>query len=293
MLTSGDIQFEPTAGSKIFLLSTSMFTMTAGDSAIQAEITEMVAEEMQARIVKEPSNWWRVGEAADLYVKHYNAIKNRRAANAILSPLGLTHESFITNQSSMDSSLVNDLAKELLNFELPSVSAIFAGTDPTGTHIYAIYDNETNCVDNVGFAAIGIGSRHATSQFMFARHAWNSPFADTLLLTYYAKRKAEVAPGVGAGTDMVTVGPGLGTFLQIGDQVIEKLERQYNNITQSERQSFSQATGEIRTYVEELAKESAAAQASSDKKQAAPETSNGAPPAPDARTRESAEGETR
>jgi hypothetical protein len=53
MLTAGDIQFEPSAGTKIFGLSQSLFMMTAGDSAVQAEITQMVHAEVGGRIERE------------------------------------------------------------------------------------------------------------------------------------------------------------------------------------------------------------------------------------------------
>jgi hypothetical protein len=46
MLTAGDVQFEPSAGSKIILLSSSIFMMTAGDAALQAEISGMVLKEI-------------------------------------------------------------------------------------------------------------------------------------------------------------------------------------------------------------------------------------------------------
>jgi hypothetical protein len=217
MLTSGDIQFEPSAGTKTYFLTNSMFVMTAGDAALQAEIILMVLQEITDRIAKDPNNWWKVSEAADLYVKYYNVIRNKRAENAVLSPLNLNGQSFLANQGTMSSNLVERLARELINFELPNASAIFAGLDPAGCHLYTVHNNEANCVDNVGFAAIGIGDRHASSQLMFARHAWNAPFPETLMLTYYAKKKAEVAPGVGVGTDMVMVGPVLGRVDKIID----------------------------------------------------------------------------
>ena len=277
MLTSGDVQFEPSAGTKIFGLSNSMFMMTAGDAALQAEITGMVSREILARIAIDPANWWKVSEAADLYVKYYNFIRNKRAENAILSPLHLDGASFIANQRTMTPDLVSALSKELLNFEIPNVAAIFAGVDPDGTHIYTVHNNEANCVDNVGFAAIGIGGRHASSQFMFARHAWNSPFADTLLLTYYAKRKAEVAPGVGIGTDMVTVGPSLGSFTTIREDVIKKLDREYRKTIRSETLAFRRAKGAMNAYVEELTKQTQAAGAAPPETQASSKTTDGTP----------------
>jgi hypothetical protein len=77
MLTSGDVQFEPSAGTKIYSLSNSMFVMTAGDAALQAEITGLVMREIVARIRTDPKDWWLVSEAAYVYVRHYNQIRNK------------------------------------------------------------------------------------------------------------------------------------------------------------------------------------------------------------------------
>jgi hypothetical protein len=57
MLTSGDVQFEPSAGTKIFSLTNSIFMMTAGDAALQAEITGMVSREIVGRIAQEPGTY--------------------------------------------------------------------------------------------------------------------------------------------------------------------------------------------------------------------------------------------
>jgi hypothetical protein len=211
-------------------------------------------------------------------VKYYNFVRNKRAENVILSTLHLDRNSFIAKQRQMSDKLVNDLARELLNYEIPDVSAIFGGVDTYGAHIYVVRNNEATCADVVGFAAIGIGSRHASSQFMFAGHAWNSPFPDTLLLTHFSKKKAEAAPGVGKGTDMVMVGPTLGSFITIGEPVLNKLDAAYQEIMRSEDTAFARARGEIRTYVEELTKQgeaTAATAAASPDKQASPKTTNG------------------
>jgi hypothetical protein len=280
MLTSGDVQFEPSAGTKIFGLSSSIFMMTAGDAALSAEITAMVFREISDRIAQEPHRWWMVSEAADLYVKYYNFVRNKRAENQVLSPLHLDGQSFLASLKNMPERLASDLAKELLNFEIPNVSAIFAGIDLAGTHIYTVRNDEVNCVDNVGFAAIGIGGRHASSQFMFARHAWNSPFAGTLLLTYYAKKKAEVAPGVGIGTEMVLAGPNLGSVTEVKGEVIAKLDQEYRKTIRSEAAAFTRAKGEMASYVEELTQQTEAAGAATGGQQT-PSKSNGGTSPPD------------
>jgi 20S proteasome alpha/beta subunit len=291
MLTSGDVQFEPSAGTKIYLLSNSIFMMTAGDAALQAEIVGMVSRAIAERIIKEPTNWWKVSEAADLYVKYYNVIRNKRAEDAILSPLQMDGPAFIANHRMLSDQLANDLARELLNFEMPNVAAIFAGIDPDGPHIYVIRDNQSNCVDNVGFAAIGIGGRHASSQFMFARHAWNSPLPETLFLTYYAKKKAEVAPGVGKGTDMVMVGPTLTTLTALGGHVLEKLENEYQKVIIAENNAFSEARGEMAKYVEELNRQAEATATIAADTQTAPGTADGKAPSEGSAVREPSEAE--
>jgi hypothetical protein len=263
MLTSGDVQFEPTAGSKLFGMTNSLFAMTAGDAGLQANILSAVNVEVQERITREPTNWWLIRDVADLYIKHYNIIRKKRAEDAILGPLYLNSGSFVTNQNALNAELVGNISKELLNFSMPRVSAIIAGLDPTGTQIYLVDMGETNameaaCLNAVGFVAIGSGGRHASSQFMFARHAWNAPFADTLFLSYYAKRKAEVAPGVGQGTDMVVIGPGLGTLTVVDDRTIRKLETEYQKVIQTEKHGFSGAKEAIKQHVEDLQKQQTA-----------------------------------
>jgi hypothetical protein len=278
MLTAADIQFEPTAGSKLFALTNSIFLMTSGEAALQAEICGRTIAEVNARISVEPQNWWLVADVADAYVKHYNAIKQKRAERQILATLNLDGDSFIAQQQLMSEKLVSDIARELMNFEMPGVSTLIAGIDPRGAHIYQIHGNEPNCLDTVGFAAIGSEGRHATSQFMLARHAWNADFADTLMLTYLAKRRSEVAPGVGTGTDMMMVGPALGSILQIGDHVIARLGEEYDKIARAEAKAFERSKEHTRAYVQEISAKSAAAGVAAGDNQAPP------PPAPDGAT---------
>src|SRR3989442_8365671 len=121
--------------------------------------------------------------------------------------------------------LVRELSYQLQQFALPeSVTAIICGVDLEGTHIMVVRGSHIEDRDAVGFAAIGIGDWHANSQFMFEKHTYFRSFTETLLLTYTAKRRAEVAPGVGLATDMFTVGPLLGNHVYpIGEHVLNKL----------------------------------------------------------------------
>lgn len=131
------------------------------------------------------------------------------------------------------------------------ISCIIAGVDLSGAHIYTITDNQYTCNDSVGFSAIGIGSRHALSQLMLVGQSFTSSLPETVLAVYNAKKRAEIAPGVGRDTDMVSVGGGA-SFNQLRPDLMQKLEEEYQKINKAEIEAFSQAQKEIASYVEEL-----------------------------------------
>jgi hypothetical protein len=133
----------------------------------------------------------------------------------------------------MSDTFIENIREELTKFQMSEIETIMTGTDRSGSHIYTVHNltSSGNCIasceDTVGFAAIGIGSHHAESQFMLAGHHRASPVPETLFLTYLAKKRAEVAPGVGGETDMLMVGPQLGSLQNIRTDVIDGLDRIY------------------------------------------------------------------
>ncbi|MCG2771968.1 MAG: hypothetical protein L6277_07765, partial [Desulfobacterales bacterium] len=251
MLTTGDIQFEPHQ-SKIIPVTRSIICMVAGDSAMQAEILQYVQDIVNKRIEAEPQNWWNVRDVAELYDQYYNEARLKRAEKKILAPLGLDRNTFIDRQKQMDSELVRQLSAEMKYFTPPPISAIFAGIDTSGPHIYVADNENVTCRDLAGFAAIGAGMWHANSQLMFAGHTKSKLLPETLLLIYYAKRRAEVAPGVGEGTDMFMVGPALGSYISVGDHVLAKLKEIYEAQQKREKNASIKANKSMYQYTEEL-----------------------------------------
>ena len=251
MITAGDIQFEPPA-LKMVNLTNSIVILTAGDSTLHAEILDAVQAEVNLRLDLDPDEWLKVKEVAELYVETYNSTRQKAAERAILAPLGLTHESFITRQAEMLPDFVRQIGTELINFNAGDIEAIITGVDEDGAHIWVAKNEDLRCYDRAGFAAIGSGEWHAKSSFMFSRHVRFGPLPQTLLLTYAAKKRAEVAPGVGGITDMFVVGPKLGSFTLIGSHILDRLEEIYRQIRQDEQQILYRANEEVEQYVEEI-----------------------------------------
>ena len=258
MLTAGDVQFEPPQ-QKIFYLTSAIAIMTAGDSAMQAEIIQDVASDVNRRIAAEPDNWWLVRDVAGLYSNYYNRVRLKKAENDVLVPLGLNADTYISRQSEMSDTFIRQVASELYSFDAPHVAAIITGLDPTGAHIYVAHDANLSCVDNVAFASVGIGSGHASSQFMFAAHTKRRPLPETLLLTYSAKKRAEVAPGVGEATDMFIIGPRLGTSISVPTFLLELLEETYQEAREEQRKLVQKSEGKISAFFKETLERAAAA----------------------------------
>jgi hypothetical protein len=251
MLTAGDIEFEPPQ-TKLLNLTSSITALVAGDARLQIEVLYKVREAVNERVRAEPTNWLPVEEVALMYVHQYASVRRQRAENKILTPLGLDSMSFINNQQRMSAQLVDKLAAELLNFDVSATATIFAGVDPTGAHIYTLQNGTLSCDDVVGFSAIGAGALHADSQMMFGSHAKWSNFADTLLLTYSAKKRSEVAPGVGAATDMFYIGPQVGSYVEIGDHVLSRLDKIYKEEQKRQARARQKSREKTNEYIEEL-----------------------------------------
>lgn len=250
MLTSGDIEFEPQQP-KIHQSTSSIAIMVAGDAALQEEILQKVNAEVNARVQSDPKNWWLVEDVAAAYSKHYAEAKLKRSEAAILTPLGLNRATFIEKQQQMAPSLVGQLAQQMVNFEIPHTETIITGVDPSGVHIYVAEGGDISCADGIGFASIGAGRWHANTQFMFSGHTKNSLASRTALLTFSAKRRAEVAPGVGQGTDMFMV-TSLGGYTLIGDHILSALDKYYRTNQKGINKSSGKAEAGFAKYLDQL-----------------------------------------
>lgn len=277
MLTAGDVEFEPKTA-KIYSVTNSSVVMIAGEASLQIDILQRLYKFGADRIKDRPQEWFPIGDLAAEYQKVYQDIKSRKAEARVLRPLGLTLDTFIKRQQEMSGSIVADLTKEIVNFEMPSIEAIVCGVDGTGAHIYVVNNTEVTCRDAIGFAAIGAGYWHANSQFMFAGHNRNRPLPETLLLTYAAKRRAEVAPGVGVGTDMFSIGPDPGTYGLLFDPILNDIDKIYKRTRARAAQSIKKSNKEVTKYVEQLGK-TATAQEQKTPTPNPTEKGNGAEPA--------------
>ena len=252
MLTSGDVEFEPHAP-KVVPLTNSMVLMSAGDAGVQAEVASDMRVWIADHIAARPDVWILVRDAAEAYAQYFAEARRRKVELALLRPLGLTSELFIARQGELAPALARDLATEMLSFPMPAVACIVAGVDASGPHLYVVADGQLHCADSVGFCAIGSGASHAESLLMFAKYHPGMAPAEAMLLTFAAKKRSEVAPGVGSETDMFTIGPMPGMSNWLDAETLQNLGEMYTKWRTAETEAFNDATERSRKYVQALA----------------------------------------
>ena len=200
MLTAGDIEFEPPLANEYLFGPRWSVGLLAGDTTTQAAICSWT----RARLTATPPA--SVEEIANTYAEELANYRRRFVEFSRLRPIGHTVVSFLANQRDFDPAFVSDVLNALAT-EAVDASAIITGIDSFGAHIFVVYEpGIAFCNDNVGFAAIGTGRRHAESHFMLSRYHRNASISTALMVVHRAKKRAEVSPHVGEATDMFVIG---------------------------------------------------------------------------------------
>jgi hypothetical protein len=283
MMTAGDVEFEPDLDSitrlpvrsplsnlntKITAITSSIAVMTAGDSGIQAELISHLTKWVRWRLEKDKDKWVSVNEVVDAYLNIYDRVKLQHVKHSVYPKYGLTDKTFVEQQHQLSGPMLEKIANEMCEFDAMfsskyGIETIITGIDDDSgypaPHIYVITKASGNdlfaCCDSLGFAAIGSGSRHAESQFMLAGHSRYSSSPETLLLTYLAKKRSEIAPGVGKGTDMFTIGPELGSLCMldnISDFQIGKVDEIFQTLEKDQKKALKTAMKKTEKYIEEM-----------------------------------------
>ncbi len=205
MLTSDVIEFEPRR-SKLEWLGQSLVAMVAGNVSIQSGIFSQLRSLIATR---DEASDPEVGWVAESYGRLATAAYRAKAEADILGPYGLTWKSFNQQQQNLSAGLVEmligGLAESAKDYDL-EVGCIIAGVDATGAHIFIGKRGAPSCEDSVGFAAIGTGGWHANSYLMLQGHTREVAASAALVSVFFAKKRGEIAPGVGRATDVFSIG---------------------------------------------------------------------------------------
>lgn len=248
-ITIGDTEYEPNFPNKFFLISNSIILMPSGDYSLHAAMVGDLQEEMRAFHKANPGVWPNVENFADRYRAIYANRKRRRWEQETLFPEGLSLETFHTSNLSEETKA--RLIKGIRDDLLPPVSAIIAGIDEGGAHIWTTSDDDDPQPQMpLGYAAVGMGSHHAETQYRLARYSPYTNPNDALWMIYLAKKRSEVAPSVGSkATDIYVLGPSLGSHSSIPEEHIGFLNKGFKSIERAERRAHDNVKGKLGAFI--------------------------------------------
>jgi hypothetical protein len=258
MLTAGDIQFQPSSA-KIWPFTRSIVMLSSGDVGLQTEIYSRLMKHVIDHIKAQPDVWLCVEDIAALFSTTYFVIKKERAEREILTPLGLNSQSLLT--SGVEPELASKISMELLGYRMPESAVIIAGnnaaygedqTKRVTAHIFVVQNGQLSCADKVGFACIGAGSWHANSAMMLAGHTPNTPIPRGLLNVCIAKKRAEVAPGVGPETDTFVVTNSLGGYSELRDAIRERVFKVFREYMKKNDRADKNAAESLDAFIQEI-----------------------------------------
>lgn len=182
----------------------------------------------------------RVTEIADVLKEIYATLRTRRIEDEILRPLvGIrTFAEYHQKQSGLHDSVVMDTNERIRRYDL-GLTLVLAGIDDRGQgHVIVIGNPGTwRSFDFLGYCCQGIGDRHADNVFAWYGYTQSIALNEALYIAFEAKKKAQMAGGVGRATDILVLGRGKGIEV-VSQETIRRLEAIYD-----ERESRAQRRG--------------------------------------------------
>ena len=236
MLTAGFLALEfEHPDSKIEELSDSCVGLTAGDALAHTELFRACRQHVQQ--LKSP----QVELIANEIKEQFIAMRQKRAEEEILNPRGFTLNQFykegLINRIPGDLAMMIDRSIRDRSYPL---SILLAGVDDSGAHIYSIEDpGMVNCFDQLGYDAIGSGDRHALYSIVDKEHSADSKLNDTIFTVYEAKKRAELAPGVGEAFEIAFITRERIRYLTISEK--NQLDKIYIQKTKPRQKEIAEA----------------------------------------------------
>jgi 20S proteasome alpha/beta subunit len=224
MVTEEDLSVEfEHEEKKIIPISKNCVAMTSGSAISYQEILEPIISRYKN---KKPN----ISEIAEEIAKSYDNIRTKKIEEKYFRPRKLTIKSFYKNHSGLNEQLVRILDKVINDFEFPDLDIPGAGLDilivgvDSKAHIYLIENpGTTTPFDVFGWDCIGTGYPQAENSLISNKFVPSLDFKKGLFLSYEAKIRAEVSPGVGREwTDIVYIDERGIHFLS--DEKIKKLK---------------------------------------------------------------------
>lgn len=175
------------------------YLLFAGDVFFANEVLENVRKEVDTGGVT------ATPIIAETFRQQYQNVRKLHIIRTELEPRGLTLDSFYQTQQRLVQQIVMMVDRALKEGN-PRTELVVAGFGESCCSIYSVVNpGDLFCHDAIGFAAVGSGGPHAVYSLIESGYKKSMDAKTVFDLVEKAKRRSEVAPGVGRGTAIISV----------------------------------------------------------------------------------------
>lgn len=219
MVTMGGLMEFEHEYPKVVEVTNRVLALVAGDALRGAQLVRTV----RGLIPATPTTVEIIAAAA---AAAYSEQRRAQVQAEFFTPRGIAMADFYNGlQQRLLPQIAGMLDQQAAGFDY-GVEVLIAGMDDEGAHIHAIRNPGAGSnYASIGYTAIGSGALHALQAMIGFDHMGEQSLNDTVFQVYVAKRRAEVAPGVGQDTDVAVITAEGCMFLD--QSVLEQLSRLY------------------------------------------------------------------
>lgn len=187
----------------------------------------------------------RIVNIAEVLKQVYQNIRESHVVDEILKPrLGIgSFQEWREAQKTLFEGIVADVDQDIQRYGL-GLTLLLAGVDEEA-HLIRVSDpGRYRSYDNLSYCCIGMGNRHADNVFAWYRYSRAFSLNDAIYIAFEAKKRAEMAGGVGQSTDIVIIDRK--GIKKVSPDTVSYLEVIYNDgEAKAERRGFDKRIAEL------------------------------------------------
>ncbi len=195
-------EFETDDVQKIYNITDKCYVLTAGNALFACEIVKSAKMKIDAI-----QGNHTVQSIADIVRQEFVKFRNTVITRNVLEPRGITLADYYKVQQQLVPGVIQEIENALVNSNI-GVELIVAGQNDGGDcHIFTItHPGQLLSHDAIGHVSVGSGAPHATYYLIGSTYKKSLSVGQVRRMVLNAKKKSEVAPGVGKATTDKVIG---------------------------------------------------------------------------------------
>ncbi len=197
-------EFETDDVKKIYEISDNVCVLTAGNALYAYDVVQKTKLSISTE-AQSNSGDLRIERMAELLSIHYQDYRRNMVCKRYIEPRGLSLQTYIQSQQVLHASVVQEIEQNLVNYNI-GVEMIVAGKDSTTEDGYLFSVTHPGVMVNhnaLGYLCVGSGAPHAMYNLIGSGYKKDLSIDQVKEIVLEAKKKSEVAPGVGKATKSV------------------------------------------------------------------------------------------